>query len=74
MLMFNFSSKFIRTFTVNPLNVIEESIATKNFASLQLEVPIAKIIGLNGGKISLCILEILYKIPFLPPSAFIFIY
>ena len=71
------SAKAKESFTVNSLKVIEESLRTKNLASLQLEVPIAETIGLNGGQISvmaLCTLQIPYKIPGLLPTALIFLY
>ena len=44
------SARAKESFTVSSLYVIEESLRTKNFVSLWLGVPIAEIIGLNGGQ------------------------
>ena len=71
-----FSTKAKESFTVNSLNVIEESLGTKNFESLQLGVPIDESIGLNGEKTSmipLCTSQRSYKIPGLHPIALIFL-
>ena len=71
------SAKVKETFTVNSLDVVEESLETKNFASLQLGVPIAGSISLNGGQASemaFCTLQSLYKIPGLLQIILIFLY
>ena len=65
------------SFTVNSLNVNEESLGNKNLWNLQLRVPIAEIMVLNGKEISvlaLCALQKPYKIPGLLPIALIFLY
>ena len=69
------SAKAKESFTVDPLNVIQESFGTKYFASLQLRVPIAESIGLNGGQTSvivLCTWQSPYKIPSLLSIVLIF--
>ena len=66
------SAKTKESFTVNSLNVIEENLGTKNFASLYLGVPTAESIGLNRGQtlvMSLCTLQSPYKIPGLLSTA-----
>ena len=54
------SAKVKESFPVNSLDVVEESLGTKNFASLKRRVPIAESIGLNGGQkwvMALCTLQ-----------------
>ena len=71
------SVKAKESFKVNLLNVIEESLGTKKFASFQLGVPIAESKVLNGGQtsvIALCILQSLHKIPALLPIVMIFLH
>ena len=47
------SAKAKESFTENSLNVIEESLGTKNIASLKQGVPIAESVGLNGRQTSM---------------------
>ena len=54
--MYNFFSKRKESFTENSLNVTEEILGTRTFASLLLGVPIAGSISLNGRQISVIVL------------------
>ena len=71
------SAKAKESFTVNSLNVIKESLGTKNFVYNKVGVPVAEHIALNGGQTSIiawCTLHSPYKIPGLLPITLIFLY
>ena len=68
------SAKAKESLTVNSLNVIKESLGTKNFTSLLLGVTVAESIVRNDGQTSVvafCTLQSSYKIPGLHPIALI---
>ena len=67
------SAKANESFTVNSLNLIEESLGTKNFESLSLGISVAESIG-NGEKKSVMAFQSLYKNPGLILTALILSY